>query len=140
MGCVNSVDDTNLCSDSDVCTIDRCSAGACVAEAGLADEIASLQFSTGKDVLAWSLAPLGAGRRYQVIRGVLSGLPVGSPSSGDVCVTQTTANAIAVALAPSQGTGFWFLVRVRYTACGGSYGFEGEHGARGAPRVSAACP
>jgi hypothetical protein len=139
-GCVFTPDDGNVCngSDADPCTVPVCASGTCVEVAGTAAEIFGIRFPS-KSTLAWNFAPSGTGLQYQVLRGGVASLPVGSPSSGEVCAP-TTLNSIAIAALPDLGAVHWYLVRAGYLACSGSYGHEGLHGAPASARVSATCP
>jgi hypothetical protein len=90
-------------------------------------------------VLTWNVAD-GASRS-SVLRGLVSGLPVGAGGSGERClVDNTELSAITDAELPPVGDSFWYLVRGENVSGNGSYGFEGARGVPGAPRESATCP
>jgi hypothetical protein len=109
------------------------------------NEVESLRFGTNHESLQWiSAAPLsGNGTVYDIVRGVVSELPVGSGSSetcvepdydpgpGASGVIEWDAPAI-----PASGTAFWYLVRAGNSCGQGGYGFRSN----GAPRVTSACP
>jgi hypothetical protein len=88
--------------------------------------------------LTWSAeAPRsGSGTIFDVLRGRIDELPVGS-GPGEACAIQgTPATSLPPDAAPPPGTGFHYLVRGR-NACGvGTYGSASG----GAERTSAACP
>ena len=87
--------------------------------------------------LTWSAeAPRsGSGTVYDVLRGPIADLPVGSTS--DTCAVQGTgATSLPVDPPPAPGSGFYYLVRGK-NACGvGTYGFASG----GAERMSVTCP
>jgi hypothetical protein len=90
-------------------------------------------------VLSWGAA-LGA-TTFDVLRGAVSGLPVGPGGGDETCLTDdlggTTANDAGN---PGDGDAFWYLVRGE-NACGkGGYGFEAIHGVPTSARVSTTCP
>jgi len=103
----------------------------------LPGEATGLQVGSGKTLLSWS-APVpqsGSGMLYDVMRGGLAGLPVGS--AAEVCPESGSPDtAAADAAVPEPGAGFYYLVRAA-NACGaGIYGTDSA----GAEEVSAACP
>jgi hypothetical protein len=91
--------------------------------------------------LAWDAqgALVGTGVTYDVLRGNLSVLPVGSGS--EVCESSgasgTTATDGAI---PPPGSGFWYLVRGHDSCGAGTYGYRRDNGAPGAERMSTTCP
>jgi len=90
-------------------------------------------------LLTWGLAD-GA-LTSEVLRGHLSGLPVGSHTAGELClVSNTGVNVLTDRDLPASGGGFWYLVRGENTSGNGAYGFEGLHGVPVTPRESATCP
>ena len=90
-------------------------------------------------VITWNLATRAT--VSSVLRGRVSGLPVGSGGADEQCLADDTElTTLTDSDSPPAGDAFWYLVRGE-NACGsGSYGFEARNGAPGAPRVSAACP
>jgi hypothetical protein len=90
-----------------------------------------------KVTLRWNSAAPGAGTAtvHEVLRGALSQLPVGSGAS-EVCLASAGVGTTTTdPEGPSQGQGFWYLVRGS-NACGvGTYG-----AATSGTRVSSACP
>jgi hypothetical protein len=90
------------------------------------------------DRLTWSTEALrsGSGTRYDVLRGRIGQLPVGS-GPGETCVVQgTAATSLPADAAPTPEAGFYYLVRGK-NACGvGTYGLTSG----GAERTSLACP
>ncbi len=77
----------------------------------------------------------GTGTTHDVLRGMLSGLPVGG--AGEACVASEAPSPPASDPdLPPSGAGYWYVVRAR-NACGiGPYGFLSG----GVERVSGACP
>jgi len=79
---------------------------------------------------------------YQVLKGNLSTLPVGSGSPDETCLAPEQYGGGRDDFAvPASGTGFWYVVRgVNSCAGPGPYGFQGNHGLPGSPRISTTCP
>jgi len=103
----------------------------------LPGEATEFGFGSGPATLVWSppTSSSGSGTLYDVMRGELAGLPVGS--AGEVCLESGSPDtAAADATTPEPGAGFYYLVRAA-NACGaGTYGANSS----GAEEVSAACP
>ena len=88
--------------------------------------------------LGWDSAAPTAGMFtfYDVIRGHLAELPVGTGAS-ETCLASTIFRETTTdETAPASGTGFWYLVRAKNSCGDGTYGTDSA----GAPRTSAACP
>jgi hypothetical protein len=90
-------------------------------------------------VLTWNVATRATAST--VLRGRVSGLPVGSGGADEQCLADDAeVSTLTDSDSPPAGESFWYLVRGE-NACGkGPYGFEGAHGVPAAPRVSATCP
>ena len=85
-------------------------------------------------VLSWAAVPEATA--YDVLRGSIAGLPVGSSPGTETCVAQVTGTTANDADVPGPGQGSWELVRAR-NGCGlGSWGQDGS----GGERISASCP
>ncbi len=100
-------------------------------------EVAGVRFDADKATLRWDA--LLSSVRYDVPRGLVSELPVGSGAS-ETCLAAggTTTTNLTDATLPAQGAAFWYLVRGR-NACGvGSYGNTGT--TVPLPRVTGTCP
>jgi hypothetical protein len=95
---------------------------------------------SGSDaVLRWNVA--AGATTSAVLRGHVSGLPVGSAGADERClVAHSEADTLTDPELPASGDAFWYLVRGENVLGNGPYGFEGRHGVPGAPRVSATCP
>lgn len=90
------------------------------------------------DVLIWNSTAPGAGSAtvYDIVRGGLHELPVGSGSS-DICLAQGGAALSTTDPAlPLIGEGYWYLARARNVCGAGPYG----SGSDGTPRNTAICP
>ncbi len=132
------------CSDGDACTTgDACGGGACVGtpvpSPGEVGDGVWLSKSGADALLTWSVA--AGATASDVVRGSLSGLPVGPGGGDEVCLADGTPDTLLTdATDLSPGDGFWYLVRGA-SACGvGPYGYEGQQGAPGAPRGTTTCP
>ena len=95
---------------------------------------------SGSDaVIRWSVA--AGATTSAVLRGHVSGLPVGKAGADERClVSNSAADTLTDPELPASGDGFWYLVRGANELGNGPYGFEGLHGVPGAPRLSATCP
>jgi uncharacterized repeat protein (TIGR01451 family) len=130
------VSDGGACDDGDACTVsDHCSAGACVSTpVGRPAPIPGFGF-TSKTSLSWTADSWAT--EYDVVRGNLSGLPVGPGGGDEVCLGSVVSTSTTDAAVPALGTGYWYLVRGQ-NACtsAGSYGNNGQ----GMQRVTSTCP
>ena len=95
---------------------------------------------SGKDaVLTWNAA--AGATASQVLRGHLSGLPVGPGAADEQCLVEDSElSTLTDSEIPVSGDGFWYLVRGENVSGAGPYGFEGSRGVPAAPRLSATCP
>ncbi len=101
-------------------------------------EVTGLLFDADAQTLTWDPAgPLaGTGTGHQLLRGLVSGLPVGS-GAGETCpVTSTPASTAVDAAVPGEGESFYYLVRAKNSCGAGTYGQTSA----GGPRTSAGCP
>jgi hypothetical protein len=99
--------------------------------------VRELRFQTAT-ALAWATEALrsGAGTVYDVVRGPLTGLPVGAGASESCRAAGLGAIFFMDSVDPPAATGFWYLVRGR-NACGaGGYGADSS----GVPRNPVVCP
>jgi hypothetical protein len=99
-------------------------------------EVSGLGFQANKTKLAWAsqAAASGAGTTYDVIRGSLVGLPVGSSVASclEGASLDTTANDDSI---PLPGAGFYYLARGDNVCGSGTYGTDSS----GGEQVSVAC-
>jgi hypothetical protein len=131
------------CDDGDPCTEnDQCAGAACAGDpAGEPpDEVGSSVRLTGslpETWIQWNSAQGAA--THDVLRGTVSGLPVGS--GAESCIAFGTSSAFAVdSDSPPPGAAYWYLVRGR-NACGnGGYGSAAVNGSPTTVRASSACP
>jgi hypothetical protein len=83
--------------------------------------------------VSWSAA--AGAVAYDVARGGLTALPVGS--GPDVCLGVSSGTSATDAEEPAPDAGYWYLVRGTNTCAGaGSYG----EASGGVPRTTTACP
>jgi hypothetical protein len=123
------------CDDGDVCTQDACdpATGCTTTPLGPPGEITGLRFPSDRQTLSWDLASEAFG--YDVARGDLTALPVGS--GADLCLGAFSSTSATDSQEPAEAAGFWYLVRGTNTCAGpGSYG----EATGGAPRATTACP
>ena len=141
--CAASANGT-ACNDGNACTAnDTCQSGACTGGTPLQTpaEVSNLRLGADHATLTWNSAiAAGPGTVHDVIRGLVTQLPVGT-GPAESCFAQGIAAATAAdASVPAASTSYWYLVRGR-NACGiGTYGFRGVNGSPGPERVSATCP
>lgn len=128
--------------DADPCTIDLCVSGGnthCEHRIQCADgtcEVPDVRFGADRTTLSWSLpnlvcVPASMWDGYEVVRGLVSALPVGSGTAETVSETHDTP-ALSDPANPPAGQAFWYIVRWYYNpffpACF-TWGREGLHGA-----------
>ena len=90
-------------------------------------------------VLRWNVADGAV--TSAVLRGHVSGLPVGRPGADERClVSNSPSDTLTDRELPVRGDAFWYLVRGENVGGSGPYGFEELHGVPVAPRLSATCP
>jgi hypothetical protein len=130
------------CVDGDACTVDSCDPIAhCVFTLRAPSETSGVTVGkSGTDtVIAWVLATYAD--TSEVLRGDLAALPVGPGGTDEVCLGETSTTSVVDPFVPAAGSGAWYLIRgVNVCADNEPYGFQGLHGAHGAPRQSATCP
>ncbi len=103
----------------------------------LPTEVTGLAFPLTKVDMAWDSGVSGPTRTYDVLKGDLRQLPVGT-GPNESCLAQAISGTTASDTAtPAPNRGFWYVVRERVAGCGiGTYG----NASSGAQRTSTACP
>jgi hypothetical protein len=91
-----------------------CTMHACSGCGGPPPEATDLVADANKSAYSWSLA--AGATEYDVARGPVSGLPVGS-AGDEACFGHLAGPSIVDATTPDPGTAFWYLARGR-NACG----------------------
>ena len=105
-------------------------------------EVQGLRFTVpppDKQTLTWVAAP-GA-TVYDVVRGVLSALPVGPGLGDEICLASPAVTGAVDPTVPEAGAGVWYLARGE-NACGPTPNY-GRYGSGANPaifRVTASCP
>jgi hypothetical protein len=125
-----------VCDDGDACTTDSCDpeTGCGVTPVSSPAEVGGLLFDADKETLSWT--PVAEAFTYDLVRGDLTALPVGT-GPGELCTGAIPSATTLDATVPAEGAGFWYLVRGANTcAAPGTYGSASD----GTPRVTAACP
>jgi spore coat protein A len=132
------------CEDGDACTVDdECQAGACVpgAAVGPPGEVPGLRFDADGTTLTWDPIPgAAAGTVYDVARGLVGELPVGSGASETCLVSGAAAPPALDAYVPASGEAAWYVSRGRHPCGTGTYGTGAVNGAPGAERITGVCP
>jgi hypothetical protein len=137
--------DGTLCDDQNPCTAsDTCQSGVCTGTPITAppevDSGLAVSMIGGTAVIGWN--PLPEATAYDVLRGLMSGLPVGPGGVDELCMGNVPASTLSIpdTDTPPWGDGFWYLVR-GVNACGrGPYGYQGLNGVPTIPEVSVTCP
>jgi uncharacterized repeat protein (TIGR01451 family) len=133
--------DNNACTGGDACNGVGSCAGTPLGQVP-PDIGNTLRVQRGGNVanVYWTAVP--DADVYQMLRGTLSTLPVESGSPGETCIAPEQHGPSGDDLPdPPLGAGFWYLARgVNVCAGPGPYGFRGDHGLPGEPRVSTTCP
>ena len=129
-----TADDDGLCDDGNACTIDDvCAGGGCGGTAITPPPETVDLVAADKSAYSWSAAAQAT--EYDVARGRVDALPVGS-TVDEACFGHLTGPSVVDAATPDLGAAFWYLARGR-NACGaGTYGSQSN----GVPRVTTACP
>jgi hypothetical protein len=101
-------------------------------------EVSNLRFLSDRQTLLWDPATPGAGQGtvHDVVRGSLSGLPVGAGVSETCLAFGLTQSTMTDGNAPPLHEGFWYLVRGRNICGAGRYGSTDT----GTETSSSACP
>jgi hypothetical protein len=124
------------CSDGNPCTVgDVCVGGVCGgATVAAPAETQNLAVAADKSTYSWS--PVSDATAYDVVRGDVAGLPVGSSAGGEACFNELSAPAFVDTATPALRAGFWYLSRARNPCGHGPLGTQSN----GALRVSTTCP
>jgi hypothetical protein len=94
-------------------------------------DVIGLTFAADTSTLTWSsAAPVaGSGTVYDLVRGALGQLPVGS-GGAEICLADGASGAAVDAQIPPVGSGWWYVVRARNGCGAGGYGFTSSSTAR----------
>jgi hypothetical protein len=137
-GCIHT-NGTGPCDDGDPCTEnDACAGGTCGGTpASSPPEVMNLLMHADKVAMSWTSV---TGAVYDVVRGLVSGLPVGPLVEGtvdEICIGNNLPVSSAMDGAfPQPDQGFWYLVRASASCGAGTYG----HQSNGTPRFTSTCP
>jgi hypothetical protein len=103
------------------------------------DDGVRITVSQGVVALTWNLAVNSTSS--DILRGLVSMLPVGPGGADETCIGQNEpGRTFRIAADPLPGSGYWYLVR-GVNSCGhGPYGYEAQNGLPTVPRVSTTCP
>jgi hypothetical protein len=134
--------DGTPCDDGSICSVnDACNGGVCVGEGDPApaevDNGVAISQDQGVSTITWNQAP--GSLWYDVLRGVVSGLPVGPGGADEVCEDGIAGSSTTDVAEPDPGEAFWYLVQGTNTCGDGSYGVQVQDGVP-TPRGSATCP
>jgi hypothetical protein len=101
-------------------------------------EVQTLRFAPDRMTISWPAVP--AATSYEVVRGSVSALPVGTGGGDEVCLGPVAASMIVDGAAPVGDQGFFYLVRARNACETGPLGYRDEHGIRTSPARTSTCP
>jgi hypothetical protein len=138
------VDNANPCDDNSACTQDdSCKNGVCAGVPWPApfevDNGVRIDRSGPNRVVSWNLATNATSS--ELIRGTLTGLPVGPGGVAETCLGGYTGTTMTDNSSPPPNIGYWYLVRgVSACAGKGSWGYQGVRGAPGIERTTTTCP
>lgn len=131
------------CNDANACTTgDACTDGVC---AGVGDPLPqtvddSVRASQGGGITTLTWTPAPDSTESSVLRGLLSGLPVGPGGGDEVCLASGIPNGTTTdSEDPLPDEAFWYLVRGTSVCGNGPYGDAVRDGVPEA-RSSATCP
>lgn len=140
--CLNAVDGT-ACNDGDTCTTgDICQGGVCIGtrvpSPAEVDDGVRVDRAGGSTLLSWHMA--AGSTRSDVVRGLLSALPVGPGGGDEACFDDISGNSLTDGTNPAAGAGFWYLVRGESACDQGPLGFATRGATPTDPRVTTTCP
>lgn len=101
----------------------------------LPGEVDALRLASNRTTIEWDPLAAGSATVYDLLRGTLSGLPVGSIAA-ETCLAASIQGSSASDSQVPAADGFFYLLRGRNSCGSGSYGFDSN----GAERSSDACP
>jgi FtsP/CotA-like multicopper oxidase with cupredoxin domain len=131
------------CSDGNACTQgDQCQAGVCSGTTvGPPAEVSNLLFAADRSTLTWG--PIAGGPAdtvYDVARGLVGQLPVGSGAAETCLASGLSVTSTSDLLVPSVGQGYWYVVRGKDSCGTGTYGYAAANGVPTTERVTLTCP
>jgi hypothetical protein len=145
-GCLSIVDPVNAtgtwsgsggaCDDGNGCTIGEiCSGTVCGGGTPITPPVEALGVNApNKTTFNWTA--VGGAARYDVLRGLVSALPVGPGGGDETCFDDLAGPSVTDAMTPPSGAAFWYLSRAENTCGSGTYGTTHTGGAR----TSTTCP
>jgi len=130
----------SLCDDGSHCTTDACGAQGCVHTVTMppAAPVGALRFDSNDITVRWDIAPYA--QFYDVIRGLLTDLPVFPPAEESCFRSGLTGPFFLDTSTPSSGTGYWYLVRSQAPCTTPTWGWTGYRGIPWSERLSIVCP
>jgi subtilisin-like proprotein convertase family protein len=131
-GCVHAAIN---CGDNDPCTNDSCDpqTGCVNTPITAPPEVNGIAVASDKTTFSWGGALYATA--YDVVRGELSGLPVGPGGGDEICFDDLAGTSLNDASVPAVGGSYWYLARGE-NSCGlGTWG-----NATAGPRVTTTCP
>ena len=104
----------------------------------LPGEITGEAFAADKQTLSWNSAVPSSGPAtvHDAMRSALNELPVGGGGAETCLASGITGTSITDGTVPTEGSGFYYLVRGRNVCGAGTYGTATS----GSPRTSSVCP
>jgi hypothetical protein len=141
-GCLYT-NNTGPCDDGWACTVDdTCVDGLCSGtQLPYPEEVPGLLVSRAGTTATVSWSPGTGASWYDVLRGRVATLPVGSDFSSETCIANdVTTTSADDSETPLAGVAYWYLVRGE-SACGmGTCGFRSYRGTPMGERNGVACP
>lgn len=124
------------CTVSDPCAAGTCDEDkdACVTTANTGPpEVHDVAFAGDKITITWAASPDATS--YDIVRGLVSALPVGPGGNDEVCFGSVPSASTVDNALPAPGTGFWYLLRGQNTCSNGIYGLQSN----GLPQTTTTC-
>jgi len=126
-----------VCNDGNPCTVGEvCIGGVCGGAVMIPVPVETQNLVAAADKSTYSWTPVSDATAYDVVRGNITALPVGSSAGGEVCFENRSAPAVADTAIPVPGASFWYLSQARNPCGHGPIGTQSN----GTLRVTTACP
>ncbi len=125
------------CSDGNPCTVgDVCTNGVCAGVTTITPPAETQNLSAAADKSTYIWSPASGATAYDVVRGDVAALPVGSSAGGEVCFENLSAPTLVDPAPPALRAVFWYLVQPRNPCGPGPIGTQSN----GTMRVTTTCP
>ena len=125
------------CNDGNPCTVGEvCIGGVCGGAVTITVPVETQNLVAAADKSTYSWSPVSDATAYDVVRGNIAALPVGSSAGGEHCFANLPDPALVDPASPAPNAGFWYLSQARNPCGHGPIGIQSN----GTLRVTATCP